>query len=354
MWFFAWEHILRAGYVWVGVSAQQVGVTALKTFNSARYGTIDVNHDGTVNNDALSYDIYSQAGQAIKKPAGVDILGGLKPRHVIAIGESQSANRLSTYANSIHPLANVYDGFLLLSSLNQRIRKDMSVPVWKVSAEFDVGSGEANVRQPDSDLFRAWEIAGTSHVDHHLRLSREPLELRDIGTSSEAAMSPNCGVPTVGTRVPLQYVLASAFDLFVRWLDKKTPPPSAPPITIASSGPPINIARDNLGLALGGIRLPQVAVPTAVNNGTNTGPGACARWGYYKPLDMATLNKLYASHDAYVSAVERVTNENLRAGFILKPDAESIIREARESSIGKLDNAEAERTRPMSDFDRNP
>src|SRR2546422_9369624 len=48
-WFFAWEQMLRAGYAWVGVSAQQVGVTALKKFSSARYGTIDLNQGGTVN-----------------------------------------------------------------------------------------------------------------------------------------------------------------------------------------------------------------------------------------------------------------------------------------------------------------
>src|SRR6516164_2919224 len=270
VWFFAWEHILRGGYIWVGVSTQQVGVTALKTFSTARYGSIDVNHGGTVNNDALSYDIFSQAGQAIKNPMGVDVLGSLKPRHVIAVGESQSANRLSTYVNSIHPIAKVYDGFLLLSSLNQKIRNDVGVPVLKISTEFDVQSGEANARQSDTDMFRAWEIAGTSHVDYHLRLSREPLELRDIGTSSEAAFAPNCGVPTVGTRVPIQYVLAASFDLFPRWLEKRTPPPTASPLTVTSNGRPITLERDAAGLAAGGIRLPQVAVPTAVNNGTNT------------------------------------------------------------------------------------
>src|SRR5215470_6852980 len=167
------------------------------------------------------------------------MLGGLKARHVIAIGESQSASRLSTYVNSIHPLANVYEGFLLFSSLNQKIRTDLTIPVWKMSAEFDVGFGEASVRQPDTNVFRSWEIAGTSHVDHHLRMSREPLELRDIGTSSEAAMATSCGVPTVGTRVPIQYVLAAAFDSLVRWVEKRTPPPPALPITISSFGPPI-------------------------------------------------------------------------------------------------------------------
>src|SRR5215831_1524314 len=354
MWFFGWEHMLRAGYIWVGVSTQQVGVTALKKFSTARYVSIDVNQGGTVNNDALSYDIFSQAGQAIRNPKGVDMLGGLKPRHVIAIGESQSASRLSTYVNSIHPLANVYEGFLLFSSLNQKIRTDLTVPVWKMSAEFDVGFGEASVRQPDTNLFRSWEIAGTSHVDYHLRLSREPLELRDIGTSSEAAFAPGCGVPTVGTRVPLQYVLAAGLDLLSRWVDRHTPPPSAPPITTESSERPIKITRDANGLALGGIRLAEVAVPTALNSGTNTGPGACARWGYYKPFDLTAIRKLYPTHEAYVIAVERVTNENLRAGFILKTDADSTIRQAKESMIGRLDNLEAERDVSISAFDRNP
>jgi hypothetical protein len=74
-----------------------------------------------------------------------------------------------------------------------------------------------------------------------------------------------------------------------------------------------------------------------MNKGTNTGPGACARWGYYQPFDIETLNKLYPNHEAYVSGVERVTNENLKAGYILKQDADSIIRSAKDSSIGRLD-----------------
>src|SRR5262249_54294298 len=55
VWFFSWEHILRGGYIWVGVSAQRVGVRALQTFSTARYGAVDVTDNGTVMNDALSY-----------------------------------------------------------------------------------------------------------------------------------------------------------------------------------------------------------------------------------------------------------------------------------------------------------
>jgi hypothetical protein len=70
VWFFNWENIMRSGYVWVGVSAQRVGVAALKAWSPTRYGTLDVTVGGTVNDDSLSYDVYSQAGQAIASPPG--------------------------------------------------------------------------------------------------------------------------------------------------------------------------------------------------------------------------------------------------------------------------------------------
>jgi hypothetical protein len=106
--------------------------------------------------------------------------------------------------------------------------------------------------------------------------------------------------------------------------------------------------------ALGGIRLAEVVAPIGLNNGTNTGAGACARWGYYKPFDVATLNKLYPTHAAYASAVEKVTNENLKAGFILKADADRTIQQARDSAIGRFDSLDSQRVRPLADFDRAP
>ena len=336
VWFFGWEHIMRAGYVWVGVSAQRVGVTALKAWSPVRYGSLDVTQGGTITNDALSYDAFSQAGQAIKQPAGVDVLNGLHPQHVIAVGESQSAMRLSIYANSIQPLANLYDGILLLSSLGNAIRTDTTVPVFKVLTEFDVtGFNEANVRQPDTNMFRTWEVAGTSHVDQHLRASREPLELRDNGVSSEALLAPQCAVHTIGTRVPTTYVLASALDHLVDWIDAGTPPPVAPRIEIATFGSPSLAARDSLGLALGGIRLSEIEVPIAYNVGTNSGPGACVRWGYSIPFDDALLKSLYRNHGQYVSRVSNVNDRNVESGYILEEDAEIDTTEAAQSRIGK-------------------
>jgi hypothetical protein len=120
-WTYPRVEILRGGYAWVGVSAQWVGVESpapppfpgaprpLVFFNPARYGTLT--HPG----DSYSYDIYSQAGQALRTPNGPDPLGGLRLQLLLAAGESQSAGRMVTYVNAVHPVAGVYDGFLVHS-----------------------------------------------------------------------------------------------------------------------------------------------------------------------------------------------------------------------------------------------
>jgi len=341
-WFYSWEHILNEGYAWVGVSAQEVGVASLQAWNPTRYGALDVTQGGTITGDALSYDIFSQAGQAVRQPMGVDPLGGLKARRVIAIGESQSASRLATYINSINPLANEYDGFLVLSTLGNLIRTDLTVPVWKMLTEYDVESSEASVRQPDTAEFRTWEIAGQSHVDQHLRRSREPLELRDFSTpttasSVEAILAPQCEFPSIGTRIPAHYIVGHAYDLLVRWITKGVPPPSAPRIevtTVGAPGTPSVIARNSLGLALGGIQLSELAVPTALNVGVNSGPGACVRWGYSIPFDVDELDSLYPSHDGYVDQVVEVTSGNISNDYIDAADGQQSISRAIYSDVG--------------------
>lgn len=106
-WLQAHDYWMRTGYAWVGVSAQRVGVEALKVWNAKRYGTLDVMDHGTITNDDLSYDIFAQVAQAIRHPARVNLLPGFRVERVFATGHSQSAGRLATYVNSVHPLAPV-------------------------------------------------------------------------------------------------------------------------------------------------------------------------------------------------------------------------------------------------------
>lgn len=114
----SYSHIMRRGYAWIGVSAQQAGIhapaTGLKAWSPNCYGALDVTQGGAILDDALAYDIFAQAAQAVRKPKEVDPMGGLPVDRVFAIGVSSSAGRLTTYYNSVHPLAAVFDAFFLV------------------------------------------------------------------------------------------------------------------------------------------------------------------------------------------------------------------------------------------------
>ena len=165
-WMLGHNELVREGFVWVGVSAQKVGVDALKSPDPTRGDPVryaNLSHPG----DNYADDIYSQAGQAIRDDARV-ILGGLTPKHVIAVGESQSAVRLVTYIDAVHSLVHVYDGFLVHSRFGgPPIRDDLGVPVLVFQTETDVLLTSGAARQPDTNMYRLWEVAGTAHFDFY-------------------------------------------------------------------------------------------------------------------------------------------------------------------------------------------
>jgi hypothetical protein len=334
MWIVSHDHIMRRGYAWVGVSAQQVGIhqpaTGLKAWSPTRYGSLDVTQGGTIPDDSLCYDIFSQAAQAMRNPVGIDPMGGLHVKRIIATGASQSARRLGLYHNTIHPLAGAFDAFFLAVG-GRLLRTDLDVKVFKVLSETDVAGIHAALRQPDSDRLRRWEVAGSAHLDFHMSQHLRALRDRD----GIPASSPACDLPPF-SRIPMYCVANAAMEHLVRWVRQGTEPPTAPDIEALTITPEsAEIARDSFGKALGGIRLSQHAVPTATNTGTNSGPGFCRLFGWFQPFDAATLDALYPDHQPYLSLVMQVTHENMRLGYILPSDAGATIEEAAESDIGR-------------------
>ncbi|GGN20253.1 hypothetical protein GCM10011578_050660 [Streptomyces fuscichromogenes] len=182
-WIQTHNELIREGYAWVGVSTQAAGVNAAKTSDPSHYAALS--HPG----DSYSYDIFSQAGQAVRDSAAT-FLDGLRPRTLLAIGESQWANRLTMNADAVQPRANVYAGILaesrggvapVLSAPSQapqaavpvpdgfHISTDLRVPILVFETETDlVKLGYLAARQPDSARFRLWEVAGTAHADTYI------------------------------------------------------------------------------------------------------------------------------------------------------------------------------------------
>jgi hypothetical protein len=362
--------VARQRAAFVLVSAQAAGVNHLKNGgivpgDPGRYASL--NHPG----DDYSYDIFSQAGQAVWDG---NLLEG-RVRRVIAMGQSQSAGRLATYIDAAHQLVDVYDGYIVhsrgadssaLSSgvstpLPTLIRDDL-VPVIAFQAEADVANSALLVRQPETPggNYRLWEVAGTAHYDYYglnigpVDLGEGQGEIDNLTTMQNPPTEPSPpGLPFAGlfqcaegiNTGPMHWV----FNAAVRWIDRwvasegRRAPPIAPRLQAitAPGGFPAEFAVDEHGNALGGIRTPYVDAPIATLAGVGNGaaPGApalsafCDAFGVTIPFTAEKLAELYPTPRSYVKAFRRATRDAVRSKFLLKPDARVLTRAAGKSDI---------------------
>ena len=206
-WLNAHIQMIRDGMAFVGVDAQAGGIYGqagsiaakdgaggIKQTNPTRYASLD--HPG----DSFSYSIYEQTGQALHAD-GSQLLGGLVPQHVIALGESQSAFRLVTYIDALQPLSpGVYDAYFVYSrggdgaDLSQSpqktiptptptyIRTDLRVPVFMFETESDLLGlglpGRPSTRHPVHP--RVGD--GGDRPRRHLRPAVQPERHRERGS----------------------------------------------------------------------------------------------------------------------------------------------------------------------------
>jgi hypothetical protein len=346
-WLYAHDEVTKEGAAYVLVSAQQIGVNAAVAADPARYGSL--RHPG----DSFSYDIYSQTGEAIKQDAST-LLGGLWIRQLIAVGESQSADRLVTYIDAVQPLARVYHAFLVHSYIGAAaplsqspqaavpapagtlIRTDQ-VPVLDFQTETDASSQPANVNlQPDSSRLRIWDVTGAAHADAYL-LDDSFTDTGDALTTAQdvfdSMLNPS-PVTILGTcAAPIDsgpdfYVINSAFAHINQWVESGLPPASAPRFEYSSLSP-ATFAHDSNGNVLGGIRTPFVDAPVARLSGVSAGgAGFCVLFGSTTPFSQPQLAKLYPSHDAFVWRFVFATFRSAQEGWILPREVPALINAA--------------------------
>ncbi|MBI2769972.1 MAG: hypothetical protein HYX47_10140 [Burkholderiales bacterium] len=335
-WVQAKNYLLREGYAWVGLTAQNNSVLdanrGLKKFSPARYGAIDLTHGGTIKEDALSFDVFAQTVKAVR--AVPRVMGNLPVKRVLGAGMSQSGVRLGVYANYLHQRAPIVDGILLHVPAPgiQPLRTDLDIPVLKVFSETEARTGPGNLEaaqtQPDTPKIRTWWAAGTAHGDATHRMGRTGVQARDIGWSVGTDTCGPDGTVTTRPRTPFRHIISAAVDHLNRWVDKGTPPPAAPAFVLTGASP-MTVARDSAGNAQGGIRLAAMEVPVARANG-----GECGMNGAWVPFTTAQLAALYPSHADYVAKVTAAANASVAAGFVLPEDGAATIAEAKASLYG--------------------
>ena len=327
----------RGGYAYAGVSAQYFGVEGgavlvnvmegdtpagkgLKHIDPERYGSLE--HPG----DAFSYEIYTQVANALRAELGA--------ARVLAVGESQSAAMLVTYANEVQPQENTFDGILIHSrgagagppgepgeGINAaasfltgavRVRDDVGVPVFVVQMETDVVMmGSVMVRQDDTDSFRWWEVAGAAHADRFL-------------------LGPMADLINVGGPVndgPQRFVVPAALRALDRWVRDGVPPPSAPRLEVDG----ITAQRDSDGIIRGGIRTPLVDVPVVALSGEPYPSSGLIGmlFGATHPMAPERIAELYSSRADYLDKYEKAADAVIAAGFVLPEDRDELLAAAR-------------------------
>jgi len=334
-WDYLNPELMREGYAWIGVSAQAVAVnggasilgasaSGLVASEPARYGSL--HHPG----DQYSLDIFAQVARAIRVHPG-SVLGHLRPVHLVAVGESQSAFYLTTFADALQPRTDAFDGIFIhsrdasgaplngvqsadLRTTGLRIRTDLHVPVFMFETQTDlIELGYAAAQQPDTERIRTWEVAGTSHADSYI-----------VGAA--AGILP-CSTPI--NSGPQHTVVQAAFAAFVQWVVTGTPPPSPPPFRLAGSHPP-TLALDKNGNVIGGVRTPAVDVPISTLSGAAPAGSSvlCSLFGSTTSFTPQKLAQLYGTKSRYLARYRASLQKAIAQGFILKADRAALLAQA--------------------------
>lgn len=340
--------IYENGFAYAAISAQRMGVhgtgdnpIGLAQWDQERYGGL------WISGDSFSYDIFSQIARTLapdRPREGIDPMGGLDVRKLVASGMSQSGGRLITYSNAIQPRDKVFDAIMpvimasngagffdapsaveraAMSPEDQRrftgrqtrIRDDLATPVMIVNSEAEA-ERYSPVRQPDTDMFRYWEVAGASHAPQN----------RDLVSVSARDKIPLGGPNPKNSDVQWSTAADAALQHVQQWVTTGKPPPIQLKIELAGS--PAKIVRDQYGNAKGGVRLPRLEAAVASYDGTRNGQG-----GPKEPFSAELLKKLYPNHAAYVAKVRESAAAAMKAGVLIPSQAQREIQQAERAPI---------------------
>ena len=341
MWMLGHEEIMRSGFIYVGVSAQAVGVsdspTSLKAWDPVRYAPLA--HPG----DAYAHDMFSQSARALVSYPR--LLGEMVPKRIIATGESQSCSYLAQYANVVQPEQQVMDGFLLHSCASF-VSDAIGVPTLLFLTESEIdgftaaddgsnappeqladipGLGIFRLQmlkngfspQTDGERYRVWEIAGGSHYDKQSMEYLIPFLQENLAAPLDVGILPETEWELACFTEPNQLAMERPTRAAIRqmhaWVSEEVNPPSYMRIAKGEDG---SIIRDERGIAVGGIRMPPMVAADGVNVGDD-----CPFIGSYTPGGDADRQQTYASQQDFLNAVTEAAINNINEGTLIGEDA---------------------------------
>jgi hypothetical protein len=325
------DTIMERGFVYVAVAAQRLAIEAspiaLKQYDPVRYGSLS--HPG----DEFSFDIYSQAAEAVLDPIVLDDLRPLVTRR-LGVGASQSGGRLKTYINDWAEEAGVFEGFMPQLAAPSGVRRDL-VPILWLNSQSEVS---ATTVEADSGLFRLWEMSGSAHAPHGYSqyqnsgyVFHETNGVVNIYDADEGGawgyqkQPGDCVVPNIYNPLSLYSSALVALDDWVRTAHA----PGSMPRADRSGG---TLHFDDMGNLVGGLRLPLNDVPIAKYYAGTAPPGsdACGQAGVAplvgssRILSVEELRTRYGSSAAYAEQFEAALDDAVAGGRVLPEGARDL------------------------------
>jgi Alpha/beta hydrolase domain len=318
-------YFIARGDAYVGVQHPSTFAGLIKA-DASRYGELSM-----VDNTQLWGSI-AQVGALVKAGAPTSPLHQYAVKHLFLTGYSFTGVATSTFANWYHASAKladgrpVFDGYV--SNANSMYNRPIGVPVMRMNTQSDFDSfGGLGNRREDSDVpdsrYRLYEVAGAAHVTRPVTPASGAVAPKPpaaaVPAANQPAFSPaKCAAAfPAGAQpnmIPVHVVIEAMFDNMFRWVDGVAPP-RAPRIETNTDG---STRKDADGNALGGLRLPSMAVPAAtydVGHGDD-----CFLYGYQIPFTAERLKALYGTAEVYAGKVKKASEQDL-AEHWLRPDA---------------------------------
>lgn len=388
IWASLWERVVANGDAFVGVTSKPNVFAPMVRFDPARYSCLSMpnplpqveqacgllprqrGYDPNLSRlyeNGLVWDVISQIGAVLKSPDGSNPLGTPAERLYLA-GESQSGEYLLRYFRWFHRRANtavgrpIFDGYLCedgggsiysIPPLNQcgdvavplppddpqRLIPGRGVPLIVLHSEWGFGArrprghsalyqpvlDEPSPRKPDADTaedrFAMWELAGASH-GWTWQYDYGDAAIDDLVRAglADTRADFNCG--PLQPEINLYMVEKAAYEWLDRWVTIGTAPPHADYLE-TSAGEPV---RDEVGNAVGGLRMPEIAVPIATYTGLFApGPDGTDA---VRPFDRSLLGRRYDTHADYVDEFAAAAARLVDGAFLLEEDARTLIEQA--------------------------
>lgn len=357
-WDYAARYLCRTGATWAGLTCKPSAAATLRTIDPARYPRVAIPHDGQ------AWEIVAAAARLLRAAEGGPLAGPSPARRLYLSGWSMTGAYLQTFlGEGFHAALRldggrpVVDGYLVgvstggfapgycsvetpfpgeVRSLDgllpfgdrRRILGPADVPVVQFLSQDDAAM-HLGARRPDSDdpgdRYRCYEVPGRGHGGQPA-----PATQAAVMKAAQALDSP-APAASPGTDFPSAPLVNAVLANLHAWADEGVSPPAADPLVLdplpADAAPlvarPAAPRCDSLGHALGGLRTPNLDVPSARYRGAAE-PGArrpSARTWTATPMDATELRERYGSVDAFAARRRRRIDEMVRDRWFLPEDA---------------------------------